>query len=94
MRKKSVPNAPIDILSADSADGAARQPRQLESEHGYRGILESVTLLGDGFARAVLSGQPIDLPEEMQPKLMPWLGKPTEVARFLGNYYVFQWRRA
>lgn len=76
-----------------SADRAAPEPKQLEPDHGYRGILESVTLLDDGFVRAVLSGQPIDMPEEMEPKLKPWLGKPTEVANFCGEHYVFQWMR-
>jgi hypothetical protein len=73
---------------------AVPEAKQLAPDHGYRGILESVTLLGDGFVRAVLSGQPIDLPEQVESKLRPWLGKPTEVANLLGEYYVFQWRQA
>lgn len=72
----------------------ALAPKQLEPYHGYRGILESVTLLGDGFVRAVFSGQPIDLPEALEPKLMPWLGKPTRVAFIIGEYFVFRWRQA
>ena len=74
-----------------SAEGRAAM--RLEPDHGYRGILESVTLLGDGFVRAVFSGQPIDLPEELEPKLLSWLGKPTRVAFLIGEYFVFQWRR-
>jgi|GEM_PF-6068122 len=81
---------PINIFSADRA---TPQPKQLEPDHGYRGILESVTLLGDGLVRAVFSGQPIDLPEEQEPKLLLWLGKPTRVAFIFGEYYVFRWRQ-
>lgn len=83
-----------DPINTFSANSVVPEAKRLEPDHGYRGILESVTMLGDGLLRAVLSGQPIDLPDEMEPKLKPWLGKPTEVALFVGEYYVFQWRLA